>query len=194
MGFDKIGIPYTYISEQDLATEKLSQFDVIILPNSRANPQTLVEGRSRVGEPTPWKQTDDYKHIGVIDETDDTRKGMGYEGLGNLKKFIEAGGVFITEGRTAAFPIDMGLIRRVSISNPSGLVIRGSVLKSSISDSKSPIVYGYDEGFPIYFSRGPVFQINKSLGDARTPDWLKDETWEAEVPRVVLSLQKRIYS
>lgn len=190
MGFDKIGIPYTYLAEQDLATEDLSKYDVIILPNSRANPQTLVEGRSRVGAPTPWKQTEEYKHIGIIDETDDTRKGMGYEGLGNLKKFIESGGVFITEGATSAFPIDMGITRRISISQPSGLVIRGSVLKSSIKDRKSPIVYGYDEGFPIYFSRGPVFQISKNLGDARTPEWLKEQTWEAEVPRVVLSFAK----
>jgi len=187
LAFDKIGIPYTYLSEQDLATADLSQFDVLILPRTSASPQMLVAGQSRVGDPVPWQQTDTYRHLGVVDQTDDMRPGMGYEGLINLKRFIEQGGVFLTEGNTAAFPIDMALTRRISIRQTRNLTVRGSVLRAEVADTTSPIVYGYPDTLAVYFNQAPVFQVNKNMGSFRTPDWYKDEAWEKEVPRVVLN-------
>ncbi len=189
--FDDIGIPYTYLSEQDLATEDLSQFDVIVMPNSRANPRTLVQGNSMAGEPTPWKNTSEYKHIGKIDETDDTRRGMGFDGLKNLHDFISSGGVFITEGRTASFPIDMAMTRRVSVRRTQKLTVRGSVVRAEITDKKSPITYGYADTAAVYFSRGPVFSINKNLGGFRTPEKTKEAIWQEEVPRAVVNFAKK---
>ena len=188
--FDHYAIPYSYLSTQDLASADLSRFDVVVMPRTLGTPQTLVAGTTEAGDPIPWKQTEEYRHIGVIDETDDMRKGMGYEGVANLKRFIESGGVFITEGTTAAFPIDMAITRRVSIRRTRNLVVRGSVLKVEVSDRKSPIAYGYENSFPVYFSQAPVFQVNRSLGSYRTPDWIKDELWEKEVPRTVVRFSK----
>ena len=190
LAFDRIGIPYTYLSEQDLAEMDPADFDVIILPQSRASSQMLVAGDSRVGDPVPWMPSDDYPHIGHIDQTEDIRAGMGYEGLINLKAFIERGGVFITEGATTAFPIDMALTRRVSIRRTNNLAVRGSVLRAERADSTSPILYGYSDSLAVYFNQMPVLQINKNVGNYRTPDWYKDETWWKEVPRVVMSFAK----
>jgi hypothetical protein len=161
--------------------------DVIIMPQTRANPQTLVAGRSQVGEPIPWMQSDEYPSIGIIDETDDVRRGMGYDGLKNLKAFLTAGGVFISEGNTAALPIDMAITRRVSIRRTQSLQARGTVLKAVVEDAASPIVYGYSESMPVYFNQAPVFQVSDDLTSPFTPDWLKDELWEKEIPRVVLN-------
>ena len=191
MRFDDIGLPYTYLSEQDLATEDLGQFDVLVMPRTRANPQTLVSGSTRAGEPIPWEPNDKYPALGHIDQTDDVRRGMGYEGVARLKEFIEAGGVFITEGSTAAFPIDMAITRRVSVRRTSSLVARGTVLAAQVEDIQSPITYGYDKKLAVYFNQAPVFRVNKYLGRASTPDWLKDEIWEKEVPRTVLSFAKK---
>lgn len=191
LAFDRIGIPYTYMSEQEFATVDLNQFDVIILPRSRANPTTLVAGRPLIGEPIPWKKDPKYPALGHIDETDDMRKGMGFEGVANLKRFVENGGVFITEGTTAAFPIDMGITRRISIRRTSKLQVRGSVLRTKFDDLASPITYGYADTLAVYFNQAPVFRINKTLGNYRTPEWIKDETWQKEVPRVVLSFAKK---
>ena len=190
LAFDRIGIPYTYLSEQELAGIDPANFDVIILPQSRANPQTLVAGQSRVGDPVPWMPSDDYPHLGHIDQTEDMRSGMGYEGLINLKKFIERGGVFITEGSTSAFPIDMALTRRVSIKNTNNLAVRGSVLRAERADSTSPILYGFSDSLAVFFNQRPVLQINKNVGSYRTPEWYKDEVWEKEVPRVVMKFAK----
>ena len=189
--FDHYEIPYSYLSTQDLAGTDLSRFDVIVMPRVRETPQMLVAGTTQAGDPIPWKQTEEYRHIGVIDETDDMRPGMGYEGVANLKGFVERGGVFITEGRTAAFPIEMAITRRVSIRRTRDLVIRGSVVRAEVSDPKSPITYGYENSFPVYFNQAPVFQVNRSVGSYRTPDWIKDELWEKEVPRTVVSFSKR---
>jgi|Deesub1362B_J571_1020462.scaffolds.fasta_scaffold02771_2 hypothetical protein len=191
LAFDRIGIPYTYLAEQDLAHTDLSQFDVIILPRTWANTQRLIAGTTDVGDPIPWKRTEKYRHIGTIDETDDVRKGMGYDGVKNLARFIRRGGVFITEGSTCSFPIDVGLVRRVSIRRTQKLLARGTVLRSKIADPKSPITYGFPDTLAVYFNRGPVFRINKSVGNYLTPDWLKDEIWYKEVPRVVLSFPKK---
>ncbi len=191
LAFDKIGIPYTYLSEQDLATNDLSDFDVVILPRAFASPQTLVAGQTEAGDPLPWQPSDAYPHLGVIDQTADMRKGMGYEGLMHLKAFLDRGGVFITEGRTAAFPIEMALTRRVSIKQTRSLAVRGSVLRAEVADKKSPITYGYADTLAVYFNQTPVFQVNKNVGNFRTPEWLQDEIWTKEVPRVVLTFAKK---
>ena len=190
LAFDRIGIPYTYLSEQDLAHNDLTDFDVIILPRAFASPQTLVAGNSQAGDPTPWMASDVYPHIGHIDQTEDTRKGMGYEGLMHLRDFIHRGGLFITEGSTAAFPIDFALTRNVSIRETRNLTVRGSVLKADKVDPQSPILYGYPDSFGVYFNQSPVLQVNENVGSYRDPDWIKDERWYKEVPRVVLEFGK----
>ena len=191
LAFDKIGIPYTYLSEQDLAHEDLSRFDVIIMPRNYASTQRLLVGTTEAGPPLPWKRSQKYPSIGRIDETDDVRKGMGYEGVQNLRRFVENGGVFITEGSSCAFPIDVGLVRRVGIKRTRSLAVRGAVLKTKIADLKSPITYGYSDTLAVYFSQRPVFQVNKKVGNFLTPDWLKDEIWEKEVPRVVVAFARK---
>ncbi|MCZ6598218.1 MAG: M14 family zinc carboxypeptidase, partial [Planctomycetota bacterium] len=128
LAFDRIGIPYVYLSEQDLRNDTLSDIDVVIMPNHRASPQQLVQGTTVAGPPIPWKNTPEYQAIGVIDETDDLRAGMGYEGLANLKAFVERGGVFITEGSASRLPIDMAITRRIAIQDMPELTARGTVL------------------------------------------------------------------
>lgn len=190
LAFDGIGIPYTYLSEQDIRTLNPDDFDVLIMPRTFASPQELVAGESQAGDPVPWMPSDDYPHLGKIDQTPDMRQGMGYEGLANLKAFLDKGGVFITAGSTAAFPIDMALTRNVSIRQTSNLTVRGSVLRAERADSTSPILYGYGDDVAVFFNQSPVFRVNKNVGSYRTPDWYKDEIWEKEIPRTVLSFAK----
>ncbi len=190
LAFDRIGIPYTYLSEQDISTLDPDAFDVLILPRARTSSQTLVAGNSKAGEAVPWMRSEEYPHLGKIDQTADIRQGMGYQGLANLQRFIESGGVFITSGSTSAFPIDMALTRNISIKRTNQLSVRGSVLRAEVADASSPIMYGYDEELAVYFNQSPVFQINKNVGNYRTPEWFKDEVWEKEVPRTVLSFAK----
>ena len=55
--------------------------------------------------PLPYKKTDETPNLGVVDQSDDIRGGMGLEGLIELAKFVQEGGTLITEGSTATiFP------------------------------------------------------------------------------------------
>ena len=94
-----------------------------------------------------------------MDESDDIRGGMGFEGLAELAKFVQLGGTLISEGSTAAALAESGMAE-VTVEHPAGLFARGSIMRGVFSDMKSPIAYGYTEkDLPVYFNQDPVFSV-----------------------------------
>src|SRR5690349_5691333 len=160
--FDRLQIPYTYISDQVIRdTPNLREkFDVLIFPPVGGSAQTIVNGMPKRGDPIPWKQSPVTPNFGNSpDQTDDMRGGMTVAGVANLQKFIEDGGLFITIGGISQIPIDYGITSGVSIQQTDKLQARGSIYNSTIADRKSPIAYGYDGSLPIYFNQSPLFQV-----------------------------------
>jgi len=160
--FDRLQIPYTYISDQVIRnTPNLREkFDVLIFPPVGGSAQTIVNGMPMRGDPIPWKASTLTPNFGQSpDQTDDMRGGMGVNGVANLQKFIEDGGLFITIGGISQVPIDYGITTGVSVQTSERLQARGSIYNSSFSDRRSPIAYGYDTGLPIYFNQAPLFQV-----------------------------------
>jgi hypothetical protein len=98
------------------------------------------------------------------DQTDDIRGGIGLNGVANLQKFIEEGGLFVTVGGVSSIPIDYGITTGVSVQAADKLQARGSIYNSTFVDRKSPIAYGYSEGLGIYFSQAPLFQVAAAGG------------------------------
>ena len=169
LAFDQLSIPFTYISTQDLTkdTNLRAKYDVILFPPvGRPLGQTLISGTPMYGNPIPWKTTELTPNIGKIDETDDVRPGMGWEGMANLQKFIRDGGVFLTVDDTADFAITYGLTQGVSITRPTRLKVTGAVLRSKVVDAASPIAYGYDaaENVSIYSADGPILGVSHVVG------------------------------
>jgi zinc carboxypeptidase len=164
--FDRLGIPYDYISDQVIArTSNLREkWDVIIFAPARGNAQSIVRGMAKRGEneaPIPWKKSELTPNFGLApDQTDDIRGGMGLQGVTNLQGFIESGGLFVTIGSTTAVPVDYGLIEGVTIQEARQLQARGSVFSAVFADRKSPISYGYDEKLAVYFNQAPLFQVS----------------------------------
>jgi hypothetical protein len=160
--FDKLQIPYTYISDHVIRnTPNLREkFDVLIFPPVGGSAQTIVNGMPMRGDPMPWKESAVTPNFANSpDQTADMRGGMNVSGVANLQKFIEDGGLFITIGSVSQVPIDYGITNGVSIQTPDKLQARGSIYNSTFADRKSPIAYGYDTGLPIYFNQSPVFQV-----------------------------------
>jgi hypothetical protein len=159
--FDKLGIPYTYFSEQVLKKPgQLDKFDVVVYPHVGATPSQLVNGEPMIGPPTPWKKTAATPNLGEWDQTDDTRPGMGFEGVAALRHFVERGGLLLVEGGTSRFAIDMGFNPTVSVSATRALQARGGVFRAQIETAASPILYGYDQKtFPLFFSQSPVLAV-----------------------------------
>jgi hypothetical protein len=166
LALDQIAVPYTYISTQDVAADRdlRSKFDVILFPPvGRGASQQIVTGLPMYGNPLPWKTTKETPNIGKIDETDDMRPGLGWEGLANLQAFVRAGGVLVTVDDTASFAIQYGFTPGVSTTPAQRLKITGAVLRSKVVDGHSPIAYGFDENLSIYSSDGPIFGVSNMV-------------------------------
>jgi hypothetical protein len=165
--FDNLKIPYDYISGQKLreVPDLRARWDVILLGPTPGTAQRVVNGIPMRGDPIPWKKSEITPNLGNSpDTTDDMRGGMGLEGLMNIRKFVDEGGLFITIAGNASVPINYGLIDGVSITSPRELKVRGSIVTGVFSDPKSPIAYGYGERLPVYFNQGPVLNVSTTGG------------------------------
>ncbi|HEY5087986.1 MAG TPA: M14 family zinc carboxypeptidase, partial [Gemmatimonadaceae bacterium] len=145
--FEKMGVPFTYISTQTLEKPNaLDRFDVVVFPHSNGPTTTIINGRPMVGPAIPWKTTALTPNIGKLDETDDIRPGMGLDGAAALRRFVEHGGLLITEGNSTRLPIDLGFTTTASIPPTPKLNARGGIYRATITDRASPIAYGYEAG------------------------------------------------
>jgi hypothetical protein len=159
---DTYGVPFTYFSDQKLSELNLrTKFDVIIFPHTGGSSQSIINGIPKSGaDPIPYKKSELTPNLGGIDETEDIRGGMGMEGLLELAHFVMDGGTLITEGSTAALLAEFNLGGGVTVEHPSQLFARGSILRGTFTDLKSPIAYGYTEkDLPIYFNQDPVLNV-----------------------------------
>src|SRR5258706_4005526 len=139
--FEKLGIPYDYISDQTLGKTPnyRDKWDVIIWGPVGGSAQSIVRGVTKRGDseaPIPWKKSDVTPNFALSpDQADDIRGGMGLEGIARLQKFIESGGLFITIGGNASIPIDFGITEGVSIQDSTaGFQARGSVYNATFAD------------------------------------------------------------
>ena len=167
---DTYGVPYSYFGENAVAKmgDLRSKFDVIIYPHGGSGVGNVGGGRGGRGGaaadlPVPYKSTKEFPSLGFPDSTDDIRGALGEDGMKALYAFIQHGGTVITEGNTSQILPEMKLTPGVTVEPANGLFARGTLLRSMISDRKSPLVYGYQRNeLPIYFSSGPV--LNAGAG------------------------------
>src|SRR5205823_712293 len=129
----------------------------------RGNPQAIVQGLPMYGNPLPWKKTAETPNLG-IDETDDIRPGLGWDGLDHLHEFVRKGGLLIAANDTSNFAVTFGLTPGVSIATTQRLKVTGSALRSKAVDAASPILYGYSDNLAIFASNPPIFNVTNLAG------------------------------
>jgi hypothetical protein len=164
--FDTFGVPYTYFADIKLREGNLRQkYDVIVYPHVGGTAQSQVNGIPRTGQaPLPYMKTAETPNLGALDQADDIRGGMGWEGLLELVKFVQQGGTLITEGSTSTIFPEYNVSTGLTVENPAGLFVRGSVLRGVFADRRSPIAYGYDAQVPVYFNQDPVLSVGGGGG------------------------------
>jgi hypothetical protein len=160
---DRLGIPYTYIADQEIRTPGvLDRFDVVIFGHVRSFGGTVLNGVPMVGPPIPWKKSALTPNLGVIDETDDMRPGMGLDGAAALRRFVERGGLLLVEGASSELPLQLGFTPSVSLTEARTLRARGAVFRAQAALPTSPILYGYDKRtFPVYFNQSPLLSVQE---------------------------------
>jgi hypothetical protein len=163
---EEMGVPFTYMSTQRLKERGLlDRFDVVLFPHVSGPATAVVNGRPMVGPAIPWKKTPLTPNIGVIDSTDDIRPGLGLDGLAALRRFVERGGLLVTEGNSARVPVDFGFAPTVSVVPTTRLLARGAVFRAQAVERTSPILYGYAEPtMPVYFNTAPLFAVATGTG------------------------------
>jgi hypothetical protein len=164
---EKFGVPFTYFADIKLREGRLRErFDVIVYPHVGGSAVSHLTGIARTdsGPALPYRKSADTPNLGALDEADDIRGGMGMDGLLELSKFVQAGGMLLVEGSTATIFPEFGITSGVSVETPDDLFARGSVMRGIISDRASPIVYGYDgTQLPVYFNQAPVLNTGGAL-------------------------------
>jgi hypothetical protein len=190
--FDVLGVPYTYLSVQQLKDrELLKRFNVIMLPYVSNNPQSIVNGLPMNGPPIPWRKTAETPNLGGTDSTDDVRPGIGLEGMGALSQWLDAGGVLITEGGTSAVFTDYGVTRGVEITPARQLRATGGIYRAVMKDARSPIAYGYPDTLAVYFNQTPLFQVDTSTEVPEDQDPALTAAQARARPRVVMSFHQK---
>ena len=161
MALDAFKVPYKYFGDNLVRQGSLREkYDVLVFPHAGGSGNALVYGGVQGTEPRPYKKSDDTPHLGIQDSTDDMRGGLGYDGLQELYKFVQQGGVLITEGGTSTIFPEFNLSPGVSIEDGDGLYVRGSVLKAMLGDKSSPVLYGYDQNtMAVYFNQAPILSV-----------------------------------
>ncbi len=163
--FDVYGIPYDYIDPQTIrnTADLRAKYDVIIF--GPGGGQGAVTGTPMWRNPIPYRNTADTPNIGTWAQTDDTRVGMGLEGLMHLRAFIDAGGVFLAANSSAEFAINNSFTYGVSASSAAtGTRVVGSLLRTKLVDQTSPIVYGVPDNLAMYSDSGDTFSVSATVG------------------------------
>lgn len=164
--FDRMGIPYTYFPEDRVRQGNLrEQFDVILFPEQgRASTgRQIFEGLEPKFSPLSYQPDRDHPSLGMHSQTDDMTGGMGYEGLAALRDFMERGGTFITLGSATTLPVEFALVRDVSLADPPGLFVPGSIVQGRVIQNRHPITYGYEEDVPLINRFGPYLNVPQGM-------------------------------
>lgn len=114
MGLDKLGVPFTYFGDNEVRKGNLrARFDVILYPGAGVQ----IDGGEMPtsGVPRPF-QTSVTPNVGTPDQTDDRRGGLGRDGFAELQKFVQEGGVLITEGQTTEALVNYNIAPGVQIA------------------------------------------------------------------------------
>jgi len=165
--FDHDGIPYTLINKDDVRDGRLRDYyDVILIPNTGSwnEPRDLIHGVDPSHGPIPYPATASGATAsgatGAIDQSDDITGGMGFEGMAELSRFVDAGGTLITFGAASMIPVDLGLVRHVDHISPGGLSNPGSEVRTRVVDATSNLVAGYPEMSSVFRGNFPVLKVD----------------------------------
>jgi hypothetical protein len=159
---DHMGVPFTYLAEDQLAAGGLrDRFDVILFP-TQGRMQTgraIFQGLDPRFGPLPYTQTEQTPTHGAPSSTPDMTGGMGFAGLAALDDFMQRGGTLVTLGSATTLPLEMGLVRDVTVADRGQLFVPGSIVGSRVARPRNPLTYGYGETFPVFHQFGPYLNV-----------------------------------
>jgi hypothetical protein len=160
--FEERGIPYTSIDKDDLRKGDLSKdYDVILVPHISGDVETMIHGIDTKWGPMPYTKTDEYPHHGNVDSTPDMTGGPGFEGMANLKNFVENGGTLITLANATRMAAETGISRELTALNTGNLYHPGSIVTAKVKNTGHHIMNGYPEITHVFRGNLQLYQVGK---------------------------------
>lgn len=174
---DQRRVPYTYLRDEDIRAGNLgARIDVLLYGHVDLELAEQIEGLPKTWSPMPFKKTAQTPSFGTPAESDDITGGIGYEGLAQIERFIDNGGLMVTLGSGSMLALEGGLVRFVRRSSggvprsaaggggassaaaqQAGTRTPGAHVRVTFDRPDHPIAYGYPlhtyvfrQNFPLY--------------------------------------------
>jgi len=176
---DQRKIPYTYLRDEDIRVGGLhNRFDVLLYGHVDLELAEQIQGLPKAWGPMPYKKTPQTPSFGTPAESDDITGGIGWEGVGQLQKFVEDGGLMVTLGSGSMLPLEGGMVR--GVRRASGGVPRstagggsssaaaaqsaatrtpGAHVRVTFDRNDHPIAYGYPEHTYVFRQNFPLYEV-----------------------------------
>ena len=167
---DQRQVPYTYLRDEDVRAGGLrDRIDVLIYGHVDLELAEQIQGLPKAWGPMPYKKTPQTPSHGTPAESDDITGGIGWEGVAQLQRFVEDGGLLVTLGSGSVLALEGGIVRGVrrAEGGPSLRLGQGDAatrtpgahLRVTFARPDHPLAYGYP-------ARTHVFRQNYPLYDA----------------------------
>ena len=176
---DQRKVPYTYLRDEDIRAGGLrSKIDVLLYGHVDLELAEQIEGLPKRWSPMPFKKTPQTPSFGTPAESDDITGGIGYEGLAQIQRFIDDGGLMVTLGSGTSLALEGGLVRFVrrssggvprsaaggggsssAASQASGTRTPGAHVRVTFDRPEHPIAYGYPQETYVFRQNFPLYNI-----------------------------------
>jgi len=111
---DQRKVPYTYLRDEDIRAGALrDRVDILLYGNVDLELAPQIQGLPKAWGPMPYKKTPQTPSLGTPAESDDITGGIGWEGMAQLQKFVESGGLMVTLGSGSMLPLEAEIVRGV---------------------------------------------------------------------------------
>jgi Zinc carboxypeptidase len=156
---DQRGVPYTYLRDEDIRAGHLErQVDVIIYGNVDLDLPGQIHGIEPVAGAIPFAATPAFPSHGVPAASDDITGGIGWQGLAELERFVDQGGVLLTLGNGSTLALDGGLVRFVRRDGEATARTPGVEVTARFALPGHPLAYGYGAATSVFRANYPVYE------------------------------------
>jgi hypothetical protein len=176
---DERNVPYAYVRDEDIRAGNLrAKYDVLLYGHVDLELAEQIHGIPKAWGPMPFKKTKQTPSHGTPASSDDITGGIGWEGLAQIQRFVEGGGVLVTLGSGSMLALEGGIVR--GVRRDSGGVPRsagsggaesaqaavesvtrtpGSHVRVSFAQPDHPIAYGYPAHTYVFRQNYPLYAV-----------------------------------
>jgi hypothetical protein len=167
---DQRRVPYVYLRDEDVRAGGLrGRVDVILYGHVDLELAEQVHGLPRTWGPMPYKKTAATPSHGTPAESDDITGGIGWEGVAQIQRFVEEGGLLVTLGSASVLALEGGIARGVRRAEGSPAPRLGQAaattrtpgahLRATFARPDHPLAYGYPQRTHVFRQNFPLYDV-----------------------------------